>query len=282
MTTAYAPARYVALTTDEELSLLERAQNGDKAALNTLCQRFDGFVKSRVERLAKNANQTLRDDVLQAARIGFLRAVEKYDASTGFRLSTYARAWVDAAVRDSYNEANGRKHLVSSATGKRVFYNHERASNKARHMLAGTPNSQNRTAHRTLVANLIGVDLGTVEQFERHRTSMSLDAPLREDEAGVVSFVDLLPDTQEQDPAVLVANRLDRDCLAAEVVQALAKLPPRSASIVQDRVLSDEPRTLESLAKRWNISRERVRQIEEKALEQLRGPLAHMRHLVAA
>lgn len=282
MTTSYAPARNVALTADEELALVGRAKAGDKHAINTLCQRFDGFIQSRVERLAKSANPTLRADVLQEARIGFLHAIGKYDASTGYRLSTYARSWIDTAVRDSYNEANGRKKLVTTPMGKRVVYNHERASQKARRLLAGTIDSANRTAHRTLVADLIGVNLAAVERFERHRTSLSLDAPIVDGEAGVVTFADILPSAEEQDPAVLVAAELDRDRLAAQMVQALAKLPPRSASIVQDRVLSDEPRTLESLSKRWGVSRERVRQIEEKALEQLRRPLANMRHLVAA
>jgi RNA polymerase sigma-32 factor len=271
------------LTADQEIQLTSAwQQNGDQRALSTLCARFDPFIQSRVAKLAKGVQGENRDDLVQEARVGFLRAVEKYDASTGFRLSTYARAWIDAAVRDTLNELRGRKHLVTTALGKRITYNHARATEQATRQLAGTALSHDRSALQRTTADLLGVPLSALERHESTLRVLHLDAPVADAEGGVATARDFVPCPLDLDPERLVSESLDRDRLAARVVQAMGTLPARSAEIVRNRALSDEPLTLEVLAKRFNVSRERIRQIEEKALASLQTDLAPIRHLLHA
>jgi RNA polymerase sigma-32 factor len=271
------------LTAQEEIRLVAAwTKNQDADAIATLCARFEPFIQARVAKLAKGVGPDARQDIVQDARAAFIKATHGYDATTGFRLSTYARAWVDAAVRDGVHEARGCKHLATSATSKRILYNHARATQKAKRQLAGTPLEGNGVALNRATARLLCVDEAALERHMNALRVVHLNAPLRDVNGDEGTVADHVPCPLDLNPERLVAESLDRDRAAASIIQALGKLAPRSAEIVRHRVLADTPQTLDTLAKRFGVSRERIRQIEEKALASLQADLAPIRHVLHA
>jgi RNA polymerase sigma-32 factor len=194
-----------------------------------------------------------------------MQAVRKFDPERGLRLITYAVWWIRAYIQNYIMKSWSLVKIGTTQAQKKLFYK-----------LAQTRNAlRNLTGDETAagIAEELDVDETAVDEMSLrmgHR-DLSLDAELAEGED--YTLLDTLPDRRINQELALI-SREERRLLSERTQAALAGLPERERHIVEQRVLCDEPRTLQELADEYGISRERVRQLEQNALRRLKTTLA--------
>lgn len=198
-------------------------------------------------------------DLIQEGNTGLMRAIDKFDASLGLKFSTYATWWIRQAITRAVAEQSRTvrvplQSLQNSGKLQRILH--------SAHQFGDTPLSVEQAA------SMAGLTVAqTQAALAAMRTSSSLDDDIREDSKG--QFVDLLVDAGQQQSDQIV----DRDQLKERVRRLLEELPERERDVIQLRYgLADgKPRTLAEVGERYQVSRERVRQIEASAIERLQG-----------
>lgn len=202
-------------------------------------------------------------DLISEANIGLMQAIKKFNPDKGFRLSTYAIWWIKAAISDFILKSWSLVKIGTVATQKRLFYNLGKIKAKL--------GLYHNTALDTDTVQKISKQLGVNEQDiwdmeQRLHGDTSLNEMTYEDSE--VEKQALLTDGSDTVEEVL-AEREESNIRNAKLAKAIATLSEREQSIVRERFLTDEPTTLEDLGKKFNISRERVRQIEAKAFDKI-------------
>ena len=245
------------LTPAQEISLGRRAQAGDREAVHALVKHNLRLVVS-VAKKYQNLGMSLLD-LIQEGSVGLMRAAEKFDPTRGFRFSTYATWWIRQAILRALNEQSRLVRLPEYLSGRRNLV--DQARETLRERLGRTPSD----------AEVAGEASVPVEQVtalaQASRPVASLDAPLGED--GELALGDLIRDGEPS--AEDLAEREDR---RAAVTQALSVLEQREREVIRLRYgLTDNGRehTLEEVGRTLGLTRERIRQIETKALRRLRG-----------
>lgn len=204
-------------------------------------------------------------ELISEGNIGLIQGVKKFDAEKGFRLATYAMWWIRAAIQEYILRSWSLVKIGTTAAQKKLFFNLRRLKGK----LGAIEDGDLRGPELEKIATTLGVTQEEVTSMNR-RMSMggdaSLNAPLREEGEG--EWQDWLADTGPlQDE--MVADEQERDQRHALLTEAMATLNERERHILTQRRLADEPETLEALSQQYDISRERVRQIEVRAFEKL-------------
>jgi len=203
-------------------------------------------------------------DLISEANLGLMTAVKKFNPDKGFRLSTYAIWWIKAELHDFILRSWSLVRIGTVAAQKKLFYNLNKI--KAKLGLYDKASLDDDDVKR--VAQALDVDEQEVKEMEvRINGDVSLNVPVS-DEDNVAERGDFLVDTAPSQELVLAENQeyaLRRDKLH----KALAGLKDRERDILIARRLQEEPATLEELGEKYNISRERVRQIEQRAYEKL-------------
>lgn len=247
-----------------EAQLVERwCRDRDQAAANRLVRSYHRLVV-KIARRYRGLDVPLPDLVAEGY-VGLIKAMERFDPSRGFRLSTYAVWWIRSAISDA--AVNGS--LVRAATGetgRKLFFNLRRVKWK---LGAGEGELPPETA--AAIARELGVDQAEVVQMDRWFSSKHVSISSRLDKSSEKSreLEDVLADPT-QDNEAQVIRRDERQKQRALVHEALATLSDRERKVLEERWLRDEPRTLADLGARMGITRERVRQIEVAALDKLR------------
>ena len=245
--------------TETRLALAWR-DHGDEAALHRLISAYARLAVSFASRFRRY--DVPYEDLIQQGNLGLMRAAEKFDPQNGSRFSTYAAWWIRASMQDFVMRNWSLVRTGTNATQKKLFFHLRRALKK--HGQEGGADSLVARVARDLqvpedqVAAMMGRMSGP---------DLSLDAPQSSDDEGR-SWVDTLEDdatATETD----VAERLDGARRRAMLHAAVAQLPERERAIVAARHLTDEPATLSDLGVAMGISKERVRQLEERALARL-------------
>jgi RNA polymerase primary sigma factor len=244
------------LTVAEERELARRKDEGDEAAKRRLIECNLRLVMS-ITRNYTRADVPLLD-LIQEGNLGLIRAVEKFDYKLGFKLSTYATWWIKQAISRALAE-QGRTIRLPVHVADQV-----RKVTKARRLLG---QKLNRDPSLDEIAVEIGVTPERVQELlDLVQDPVSLETPIGDGDSMVS---DLIPDLSADQPETMTADR----ARASELMVALGKLQPRQRRVVVERFGLDgvAPRTLEEVGTNLGITRERVRQLEARALRELRA-----------
>jgi RNA polymerase sigma-32 factor len=206
-------------------------------------------------------------DLISEGNVGLMQGVKKFDPDRGFRLATYAMWWIKASIQEFILRSWSLVKMGTTAAQKKLFFN-------LRRMKRELEAFEDSDLHPEDVAK-IATDLGVPEQevVNMNRRMMmggdaSLNVSLRGDEEGAGQWQDWLTDDRPlQD--VVVANAEEAEVRHDMLVEAMDSLNDREKHILTERRLTDNPQTLEELSQVYDVSRERIRQIEVRAFEKL-------------
>jgi RNA polymerase sigma-32 factor len=206
------------------------------------------------------------NDLISEGNVGALQAVERFDPERGFRFATYAMWWIRAAIQEYILHSWSLVKMGTTAAQKKLFFNLRKLKGQMQAIEEGDLSPENVA---TIAAEL-GVPETDVVNMNRRLASQdhSLNAPLSEDGEG--EWQDWLADELD-DQEIRLAQRQESGRRSRLLDTAIRRLSERERAILSARHLRDDPTTLEDLGQRYNISRERVRQIETRALMKLRG-----------
>jgi RNA polymerase sigma-32 factor len=257
--------KFPMLTQEEECCYARRwRERGDRDAAYRL-------VTSHLRLVAKIAMRYRAyglpmADIVSEGNVGLMIAVRRFDPEKGFRLATYAMWWIRATIQDYILRAWSLVKIGTSPAQKKLFFKLRRTKAE----ISALEDGDLRPEHVQRIAARLGVEQREVVDMDRRlRGDVSLNAPVNEgSEAG--EWQDWLVDPSS-DPEATSAEREEYNKRRAALSAALESLTAREREIVLARHLAEEPETLEALAIKYSVSRERVRQIELRALEKLKA-----------
>ncbi|MBQ7117627.1 MAG: RNA polymerase sigma factor RpoD [Clostridia bacterium] len=252
------------LTPEEEIDLAIRISNNDKEAKEILTKANLRLVVSIAKRYVGRGMMFL--DLIQEGNLGLIKAVDKFDHTKGFKFSTYATWWIRQAITRAIAD-QGRTiripvHMVETINKVK------KTSNMLLHRDGKDPSPED-------IAKELGMQTEKVRDILRiSQEPVSLETPIGEEEDSHLG--DFIPDEDALSPADAAAMTF----LKAKVNEVLETLTPREAEVLRLRfgLRDGTPQTLEEVGKAFNVTRERIRQIEAKALRKLRHP-SRSKHL---
>ncbi len=203
-------------------------------------------------------------DLISEANLGLMQAVKKFDAEKKVRLSTYAMLWIKAALNDFVLRSWSLVKIGTVAAQKKLFYNLGRI--KARLGLYDNKELEPKVV-KQIAQELVVDERDVVEMNRRIGGDSSLNTMVGHDD-DAVEAIDLLADKSQNIEGHL-AQKQEADFKRKLLLNALAKLNEREQYIVKNRMLTEQPQTLDEIGEKFQISRERVRQIEKRAFEKL-------------
>lgn len=247
------------LSAEEELQLATRYNHdGDVAAAHIL-------VFSHLRLVVKTAREYLGyhlplPDLVQEGALGLMQAVKRFDPTRGVRLATYGLWWIRAAIHEFILSSWSLVKIGTTQLKRKLFF-------KLRQSKESSARLNNEEAE--LLGIKLGADAQTILEMDA-RLSGNDDSLNRQVMEGADQLLDLIPDHRPNQEA-LSLSRERRTVLSRLVREGLLGLDPRERIIIQERFLQDEAPTLEALGQRMAITRERVRQLEKRAIKKLQG-----------
>ena len=244
------------ISVDEEIVLAEKIRNGDERALNKLINANLRFVVS-VAKQYQNQGLTL-PDLIQEGNLGLIKAAQKFDETRGFKFISYAVWWIRQSILQALAEQSRIVRLPLNQVG---------SLNKINKALAKfEQENQRRPSPEELAKDLDIPVEKIVETLKASGRQTSIDAPFAEGEEN--SLIDVLSD----DSAPTTDSTLTKESLSTEVDRALNLLQEREREILKMAFgIGCQEMTLEEISAKFELTRERVRQIKEKAIMKLKG-----------
>ncbi len=249
---------YPLLNAEQELQLAERVARGDQRARQRLIEANLRLVVSIAKRYSNQGLPLL--DLIQEGNIGLMRATQKFDYKRGFRFSTYATWWIRQAISRAIAEHSRSIHIPVHVV--ELIYKIKRVARRMYQEQGLEPLPEQLAAEIGLPRERV------VELLNASEQPISLDAPMADDEE--YHLTDMLEDTVSALPIDQNAYQIQRD----NIEQAMTVLNPRERTIIEMRYgLKDgHSLSLEEVSTIFHLTRERIRQIEVKALRKLRYP----------
>lgn len=257
--------KFPMLAKDEEFMLAKRwAEHTDAKAAHKL-------VTSHLRLVAKIAMGYRGyglpiGEVISEGNVGLMQAVKKFDPDKGFRLATYAMWWIKAAIQEYVLRSWSLVKMGTTAAQKKLFFN----LRKVKSEISALEEGDLRHEQVEQIATKLGVSNDDVISMNRRMSSpdSSLNAPLRASE-GDSEWQDWLADDTTPSQETVLADSEEYKLRMSLLEEAMGELNDRERAILMARRLQENPTTLEELAERFGVSRERVRQIEVRAFEKL-------------
>ena len=255
--------KFPILTAEEEYMLAKRyKEHGDTEAAHKL-------VTSHLRLVAKIAMGYRGyglpvTDLISEGNVGIMQAVKKFDPERGFRLATYAMWWIRAQIQEYVLHSWSLVKIGTTAAQKKLFFNLRKLKNQLSSIDTGNLSPENARE----IASRLNVKEAEVLDMDNRLFSGDQSLNVQIGEEGDTEWQDMLVDSNDTQDNLL-ANSNELSFRKKIFGQALEVLNDREKEIISLRKLKDKPVKLEELSKKFNISRERVRQIEEKAFEKL-------------
>ena len=262
--------KFPMLSQKEEISLARKwISKGDTAAAHKLVTSHLRLV-ARIAMGYKGYGLPITE-LISEGNIGLMQAVKKYDPEKGFRLSTYAMWWIRAAIQEYVLKSWSLVKIGTTAAQKKLFFNLKKIKNQ----LTSYNNGSLKPDQVREIAERLDVSESEVSDMEGRisGTDYSLNAVVSED--GESEWQDWLVD-EDADQEVKLAEKEELSKRRNLLTKAINILNEREQQIIHARKLSETPKTLEELSKSYKISRERVRQIEEKAFAKLQLEMVNL------
>ena len=203
-------------------------------------------------------------ELISEGNIGLMQAVKKFDPDRGFRLATYAMWWIKAGIQEYVLRSWSLVKMGTTAAQKKLFFNLK----KIKKQIAPSEEGDLRKEQVNEISKRLGVKSDEVVSMNRRMMGQekSLNDPIKSDEKG--EWQDWVVD-ENLDQELYISQKQELDEKKSLLKDAIKILNERERNIIQDRKLSEDPKTLDELSKKYKISRERIRQIETKAFEKL-------------
>jgi RNA polymerase sigma-32 factor len=264
-------SRYPLLTPEEERKLAKRyRRTGDPEAAWKI-------VTANLRFVVKIAHEYVRygvrlNDLVQEGNMGLMKAVQKFDPDRGYRFISYAVWWIRAYIQSFILKTWSLVKIGTTQAQRKLFFSLSRARREVARLGGGDPLRELSAGDIKSISGRLNVKGDEVREMDLRLRGrdVSLDAALAEDSDGTRLDLTADPGSDFQDEVI---RREDGVRIHARIKDALEKLPHKERYIVENRVMADEPMTLEEIGKAFGITRERVRQLESRALKLMRQTL---------
>ncbi|MEM6538013.1 MAG: RNA polymerase sigma factor RpoH [Pseudomonadota bacterium] len=213
-------------------------------------------------------------EVISEGNVGLMQAVKRFDAEKGFRLATYAMWWIRAAIQEYILRSWSLVKIGTTAAQKKLFFNLRKIKSQIDAVEEGDLHPD-QVEH---IATKLGVTEDDVVSMNRRMSGgeASLNAPLGKGEEGGGEWQDWLVDEDAVNPEQKLAQDDEYQLRMSMLSEALSTLNEREQYILTERRLKDNPATLEELSQVYDVSRERIRQIEVRAFEKLQKAMKRL------
>ena len=257
-----------------ERALVIRAKAGDQTAIDKLVLAYMRLVVSLARPYGRNADP---NDLINEGVIGLIRALDGFDPDAGYRFGTYARSWIAERLKEHTRNVRSLVGMGGGSERRRGLYHLGGAID--RETQEAYARGERTTQYQLLgrAAARVGVSISNAQDLVvRAGGDASLNINVAGMDSESLSWQDTLID-ETADTEVQIHNRHGGAQRAALIHESMACLSPRERRIVLARHLADRPATLDALGREFGVSKERIRQVEKRALEKMASAIAHKR-----